>query len=243
MSTSLSSSYGLFSCSFICNMFLCLILPNFLFNFYVFGKLVTFPDLAEVAFSRKRPMNPSSALPSGLQSHMLYGQYLHRLCGSFCCGQSGRHGWPPVWLVPRPYLVQRLSATGGQSQVIRQLAAETQGVLGSLAEGPWRVPELVLAYCWAGQASSGSWDCCLSTGWWDLLVCGAGPWDLWLKAYGGSRVDVSACWWVRLGSRGSWGGAYSPVGDPGPGDNAGSLVGRSRFQDLWLQGLSGGSQG
>ena len=46
-------------------MFLCLTLPNFLFNFYVFGKLVTFPDLEEVAFSRKRPMDPSSALPSG----------------------------------------------------------------------------------------------------------------------------------------------------------------------------------
>lgn len=29
------------------------------------------------------------------------------------CGLPGMYGWPPVWLITRPYLLQRLLATGG----------------------------------------------------------------------------------------------------------------------------------
>ena len=40
------------------------------FYFHVFSRLVTFPDLGEVAFCRGHPMIPSSALPFGHQSSM-----------------------------------------------------------------------------------------------------------------------------------------------------------------------------
>ena len=41
------------------------------FYFYVFVRLVTFPDLGEVAFCRRHPVHPSSTLPSGHQGYML----------------------------------------------------------------------------------------------------------------------------------------------------------------------------
>ena len=71
-STSLSFSSGILSCFFPWNMFLrhlfCL---TCYFYFYVSGRLVIFPDFREVAFCRRRPMSPSSALPSGHQICML----------------------------------------------------------------------------------------------------------------------------------------------------------------------------
>ena len=42
------------------------------------------------------------------------------------CGWSGRCGWPLVWLVTRPCLVQRLPATGWWGWVTTWLAAEPQ---------------------------------------------------------------------------------------------------------------------
>ena len=70
--TSLNFSSGILSCFFPWNMFLC---PLFCLTccfyfyvagtyFYVAGRLVIFPDLREVAFCRRCPMSPSSALLS-----------------------------------------------------------------------------------------------------------------------------------------------------------------------------------
>ena len=47
------------------------------------------------------------------------------------CGRSGSCGWPLVWLIARPCLVQRLPVTGWQDWVMRQLSVEPWGW------GPW----------------------------------------------------------------------------------------------------------
>ena len=60
------------SCSFIWNLFLCSLICGLIcFYFYVSGWLVAFPDFGEVAFCRRHPGHPSSALPSGYQSCVL----------------------------------------------------------------------------------------------------------------------------------------------------------------------------
>ena len=53
--------------SFVWNIFLChLILSELLFIFYVYGSLVTFLNLGEVALCRRRPLIPSRTLPLSL---------------------------------------------------------------------------------------------------------------------------------------------------------------------------------
>ena len=72
ISTLLSSSSGVLSCSFVWNIFLChLILPNSLFYFYVLGRSVMFPDLEEVDFYRRHHIGPGKTLPSVHQSYIL----------------------------------------------------------------------------------------------------------------------------------------------------------------------------
>ena len=71
MSPLLSSS-GILSCSFLWNIFLCcLILPILCFYFHVFDRLIIVTNLGEVASCRRRPMGPTSILPSVHQSYML----------------------------------------------------------------------------------------------------------------------------------------------------------------------------
>ena len=99
VSSSLSSSSGALSCSFgtyFSVSSFCLICY---FYFYVFGRLVTFPDSGEVAFCRRRPVCPISALPCSHQSRMLWCTHsqLHscvQLCDPMDCrpASSSVHG-------------------------------------------------------------------------------------------------------------------------------------------------------
>lgn len=73
-----------------------------------------------------------STLPSGHQSYMLptWAMWFLLLWQADHCGWSGRLGWTSIWLVSRPCLMQRLSATSWQGHVMRQLTVELQGPLG-----------------------------------------------------------------------------------------------------------------
>lgn len=72
---------------------------NCCFYFYIFGRFVMFPNLEVVAFCRRHPMSPCSALPSGHQSYVIHGCCLCELPMSFCCGESDMYGWPQSsWL-------------------------------------------------------------------------------------------------------------------------------------------------
>ena len=88
--------------------------------FCVSGRCTMFPDLRGVAFSRRRPRHPSSALPSGHQSYRLWRWPLCGPSGLFCCGranfceQSGRWGGSPPCKPPGPS-----SHCGGQPAVCR----------------------------------------------------------------------------------------------------------------------------
>ena len=118
----------------------CLILC---FYFCVFGRLVMFPDLGEVAFYKVHPMHPSSSLPSRHQIYMLLGCPLYGLHGSFFlwqadyCGWSGRLSWPPVWL-PGPVLCEGCWLVGSGHE------AAGCSTLG----GGSQVPGQVLAHWW-----------------------------------------------------------------------------------------------
>ena len=85
----LLSSSGVLSCSFICSIFLCcLFWPNFVIYFCVFGRLVTFSDLGEVALSKRYPLQLYALGPSMWASWALLlwrvKQYRH----------DGRGDWP-----------------------------------------------------------------------------------------------------------------------------------------------------
>ena len=88
------------------------------FYFYVFGILLIFPYLREVALCRRHAMGHSSTLPSCHQSYMLSGCPLYGLSGSSCCDKltttdTGRCICLLVQLVASPCLVWRLLASGG----------------------------------------------------------------------------------------------------------------------------------
>lgn len=98
------------------------------FNFYVFGRVVKFPDLGEVAFYRRRPVSSNSAI-SLIRTISFSGAPCVGLHGPFCCGRLtpvnvllGMAGPQGSWLTGSACV----EAAGGQGQVIRQLAA-----------GPW----------------------------------------------------------------------------------------------------------
>ena len=104
VSTAFSSYFGLLSCSFIWNLFLChfFLLKLLFLCLCIFW--VTFPNLREVVLCKKYSVGPGRTLSFGHQSYMLQGCPLCELLGSFC-GQSARHSLPPAWLSVRPHPV------------------------------------------------------------------------------------------------------------------------------------------
>lgn len=63
----------------------CLICAKLLFAFLHMWQVTSSHNLGEMAFCRRYPMRPSSALPSRHPSYMLWGLPLRRQYGSFCC--------------------------------------------------------------------------------------------------------------------------------------------------------------
>lgn len=117
-------------------MFLCcFILPELLFVFLCIWRLVTFPDLGEVAFCRSGLLCMSQQ-HTCLLSPTLYALGVppedcvgYSIVVSLPYGKCDRFGWPIVWLVARSCLVQRLPA------------AYWWGLVTSwLTEKPWGIP-------------------------------------------------------------------------------------------------------
>ena len=74
--------------------------------FYVLGRLVTFPDLGEMALCRRCPVKPSSTLPSGHQMYDLgvppmWTVWAHPLQQVQLLWVHCRQGWPLAWLAAR----------------------------------------------------------------------------------------------------------------------------------------------
>ena len=157
--------------------------------FCVFGRLVIFPDLGEVALCGKGPTWPSSILPSNHQSYMFNGYPLCGLHRSVSCA------WLTavavllvcvVGLVPmiaRSCLMRRLPAAGGWGWVVS-------------GAGSW------LGWLYGLQ----SW------------YCPAGGWS-WILTWLAQRLKVSWSWcWPAVGrtrALGVQGGARLLVGGPG----------------------------
>ena len=55
----------------------------------------------------------------------------------------------------------------------------------------------------------------------------------WLLGLGSPEVDVSFCWWAKLGPGGPEAGAYPLVGEAVPRATAGTLVCLSESWTLW----------
>ena len=139
ISTSLSSFSDIMSCSFVWNTLLCLlILPNSLCFFLVLGRLVTFPNLGEVALCRRHPLGPSNMLPLFIRA--------------ICSRGAPYVGWvyPPVagptiegalvgragslaWLAVSHALCSGCRPIGGQNTFPAQLTV-TWGAAASLLE-------------------------------------------------------------------------------------------------------------
>ena len=161
ISTSPSSFPRVLSYSFMWNIFLFFILPNSLCLYLSIGLVCSISCSWKVALYRRRHVGPSSTLPFGHQSYILWG------CPHVgCMGPSvvtvpttvgalvGKAGYQPVWL-PGPVLHGDCLPPGGQGWVPAWLAARPGGSQGSRCPlvggaqscGPWLqgvgVPDLV----------------------------------------------------------------------------------------------------
>ena len=149
--------------------------------FCVLGRLVMLPDFGEVAFGRGCP-----------------SVWVFLLWQADHWGLSGRCGWPLVWWVARPCLVQRQLTTGWQvdHEAVELCEAHPGAGAGSLEPGigsrrfwSWSCPLVAEARSW--NLASGPWGPRTGV---RPLVGMVSSWHSWLQGLGCLFFFLNLCW-------------------------------------------------